>query len=208
MRARTAFPLARSLPSTASAAAGASPAALFGRFFGTTPRSDFPRPWLIVVRPKASRCALRQTSPDVPQQDAGSPGSRARCFRACAGSVTARGPMQPCRGGCNGVAFGVAPPPRHPDHPRTNVRGHGLRGSIPGPRVPLSTLGSHPHEGLRRTVLTLVMFPVLVARYVRLALGEERESAGTFGNQLERYAECTPRFVPKPAPSGPARHQT
>ena len=58
------------------------------------------------------------------------------------------------------------------------------------------------------TVLTLVMFPVLVARYVRLALREERESAGTFGNQLERYAECTPRFVPKPAPSGLARHRT
>jgi len=72
---RRTFPLARTLPSTASAATGASPTALFGSFFGTTPRSDFPRPWLIVVRPKASRCALRQGSPEPPQQGAGSPGS-------------------------------------------------------------------------------------------------------------------------------------
>jgi len=52
------------------------------------------------------------------------------------------------------------------------------------------------------------MFPVLVAMYVRLALAEERESASTFGNQWERYADCTPRFVPKLGASGPARHQT
>lgn len=151
MRAARAFPLARSLPSTTSAAAGASPAALFGSFFGTTPRSDFPRPWLIVVRPKASRCSLWQGSPEPPQQDAGSPGSRARCFRACAGSVTARGPRLPRQCGRHGVAFGISPQPRHPDRPGTEVPGHGLRGSIPGPRVPLSTLRPHPHERARMT---------------------------------------------------------
>jgi hypothetical protein len=151
MRCWTAFPLARSLPSTASAAAGTSPAALFGSFFGTTPRSDFPRPWLIVVRPKASRCALRQGSPEPPQQGTGPPGSHARCFRACAGSVTARGPCLPRQCGSHGVAFGVSPPPRHPGRPRPCGPGHGLRSSIPGLHVPLSTLRPHPHGCTRMT---------------------------------------------------------
>jgi hypothetical protein len=88
-----------SAPSTASAPAGIAPAALFGSFFGTTQQSDFPRPWLIVVRPWASRCALHHTLPSAAQKDAGSPGSRARCFRACSGSVTARGSVPPRRYG-------------------------------------------------------------------------------------------------------------
>ena len=33
------------------------------------------------------------------------PGFRARCFRACAGSSTARGPATPCDSGAAGVAF-------------------------------------------------------------------------------------------------------
>ena len=139
------------LGTTNSAAAGLSPAALFAGFLGTTPRSDFPRRWLIVVRPKASRCALRQGSPEPPQQDAGSPGSRAKCFRACAGSVTARGPGLPCQCGSPGVAFGTSPLPRHPGPPATEVAGHVLRGSIPGLRVPLSTLRPHPHGCARMT---------------------------------------------------------
>jgi hypothetical protein len=47
------------------------------------------------------------------------------------------------------------------------------------------------------TVLTLVMFPILVVMYLRLALAEERESAAVFGDPWERYARRTPRFVPK-----------
>ncbi len=43
MRAATALPLARRLPSTTSATAGIAPAVLFGSFSGTTQQSDFPR---------------------------------------------------------------------------------------------------------------------------------------------------------------------
>jgi len=63
--------------------------------------------------------------------------------------VTARGPVQPRQYGCTGVAFGVAPRPRHPGQPAARATGHGFRGSIPGPRVPLSTLRPHPHECAR-----------------------------------------------------------
>ena len=56
------------------------------------------------------------------------------------------------------------------------------------------------------TVLTLVMFPILVAMYVRLSFTEERESAKAFGEQWERYASQTPRFVPRPGGSRPAQH--
>jgi protein-S-isoprenylcysteine O-methyltransferase Ste14 len=56
------------------------------------------------------------------------------------------------------------------------------------------------------TVLTLVMFPILVAMYVRLSFTEERESALAFGDEWVRYARQTPRFVPKLGASGPARH--
>ena len=151
MRAATAFPLARGLPSTASAAAGIAPTALFGSFFGTTPRSDFPRLWLIVVRPWASRCAVRSTLPSVMHKDAGSPGFRARCFRACAGSLTARGPALPRQCGSTGVAFDLFLQPRHPGPPAALAAGHVLRGSIPGLRVPLSTLRPHPCECARMT---------------------------------------------------------
>ncbi len=56
------------------------------------------------------------------------------------------------------------------------------------------------------TVLTLLMFPILVAMYVRLALTEESEAAGAFGDQWESYARRTPRFVPKLGGPGSARH--
>lgn len=48
------------------------------------------------------------------------------------------------------------------------------------------------------TLLTALMFPVLVLMYVRLALAEERESAAAFGEAWQRYAAVTPRFVPRP----------
>lgn len=47
------------------------------------------------------------------------------------------------------------------------------------------------------TLLTLVMFPVLVYMYVRLARREEREAAGEFGEAYVRYAERTPAFLPR-----------
>ena len=46
------------------------------------------------------------------------------------------------------------------------------------------------------TVLTLAMFPILCAMYVRLSVTEEGEVAQTFGAEWERYASRTPRFFP------------
>lgn len=47
------------------------------------------------------------------------------------------------------------------------------------------------------TLLTLVMFPVLVVMYVRLAISEERDSEAAFGEAWRRYVEVTPRFIPR-----------
>lgn len=46
------------------------------------------------------------------------------------------------------------------------------------------------------TLLTLVMFPVLVLMYVRLAIAEERDSEKAFGDRWRKYAAATPRFIP------------
>jgi protein-S-isoprenylcysteine O-methyltransferase Ste14 len=47
------------------------------------------------------------------------------------------------------------------------------------------------------TLVTLVMFPILVLMYVSLAKREEREVSGEFGETYARYAAVTPRFFPK-----------
>ncbi len=47
------------------------------------------------------------------------------------------------------------------------------------------------------TLLTLVMFPVLVYMYVRLARREEREVLAEFGDEYARYAANTPAFFPR-----------
>jgi protein-S-isoprenylcysteine O-methyltransferase Ste14 len=47
------------------------------------------------------------------------------------------------------------------------------------------------------TLLTLLMFPVLVYMYVRLAKREEREVAAEFGADYARYAAQTPAFFPR-----------
>src|SRR5262245_38259603 len=47
------------------------------------------------------------------------------------------------------------------------------------------------------TVLTLLMFPILVTMYVRLARREEREVLTEFGEAYERYARITPAFFPR-----------
>lgn len=46
------------------------------------------------------------------------------------------------------------------------------------------------------TVLTLAMFPVLVAMYVRLAREEEREALKQFGDEYRRYMARTPGYFP------------
>jgi protein-S-isoprenylcysteine O-methyltransferase Ste14 len=46
------------------------------------------------------------------------------------------------------------------------------------------------------TLLTLLMFPLLVFMYVRLARQEEQEALKSFGEEYVRYAESTPAFLP------------
>jgi methanethiol S-methyltransferase len=47
------------------------------------------------------------------------------------------------------------------------------------------------------TLPTLVMFPILVVMYVRLARREEREALAAFGKAYARYAANTPAFFPR-----------
>jgi protein-S-isoprenylcysteine O-methyltransferase Ste14 len=47
------------------------------------------------------------------------------------------------------------------------------------------------------TLPTLVMFPILVVMYVRLARREEREALAAFGDAYARYAANTPAFFPR-----------
>jgi len=47
------------------------------------------------------------------------------------------------------------------------------------------------------TFVTLAMFPILAFMYVRLARWEEREAAAEFGEEYDRYAARTPRFLPR-----------
>lgn len=47
------------------------------------------------------------------------------------------------------------------------------------------------------TLLTLLMFPVLVFMYLRLARSEERQAVAEFGAEYERYMRETPAFIPK-----------
>ena len=47
------------------------------------------------------------------------------------------------------------------------------------------------------TLLTLLMFPILVVMYVRLAHEEEREVRAEFGNAYDRYAAKTPAWLPR-----------
>ena len=46
------------------------------------------------------------------------------------------------------------------------------------------------------TILTLVMFPILVMMYVWLARREERDAVAEFGDEYIAYAMKTPAFFP------------
>ena len=124
------FHSANRLPSSPSAARRR---ALFETFFGTTRLCDFPASSISGVRPQTSRCAPPPA--DCRRGRLGSPGSRARCFRACSGSSTPWGPSPSRAGDGPGVAFRIRGQRRHPRH------GY-FRGSIPGLHVPLPTLRS------------------------------------------------------------------
>lgn len=47
------------------------------------------------------------------------------------------------------------------------------------------------------TLVTLVMFPILVYMYLRLARSEEREAEARFKEQYRQYAARTPAFIPR-----------
>ena len=47
------------------------------------------------------------------------------------------------------------------------------------------------------TIITLIMFPVLVTMYVKLARREEREVLAEFGERYRRYMVATPAFLPR-----------
>lgn len=53
---------------------------------------------------------------------------------------------------------------------------------------------------------TLLMFPVLIVIYRRLAVSEERTVRASFGPAWDAYAAVTPRFIPRrrTRPSTPA----
>ena len=46
------------------------------------------------------------------------------------------------------------------------------------------------------TLVTLVMFPILVTMYVLLSRREERDAEADFGDDYRRYASGTPAFFP------------
>ena len=54
------------------------------------------------------------------------------------------------------------------------------------------------------TIPTLVMFPVLVLVYRRLAINEERSVRAEFGADWDAYASVTPRFLPRASHRSPA----
>jgi protein-S-isoprenylcysteine O-methyltransferase Ste14 len=58
------------------------------------------------------------------------------------------------------------------------------------------------------TLLTFLMFPLLVVMYVRLARTEEEWARQEFGERYEHYAAVTPAWIPKlgAKPSSPAEN--
>lgn len=47
------------------------------------------------------------------------------------------------------------------------------------------------------TIVTVVMFPILVYMYYRLAKTEEREASAEFGQDYQKYIAQVPAFIPK-----------
>ena len=46
------------------------------------------------------------------------------------------------------------------------------------------------------TIITLLMFPILVWFYIRLAKKEEQDVLEKFGEQYKKYIKATPKFIP------------
>lgn len=47
------------------------------------------------------------------------------------------------------------------------------------------------------TILTIVMWPILIFAYYRLAMREEKQAIDQFGAEYEEYREKVPAFIPK-----------
>ena len=47
------------------------------------------------------------------------------------------------------------------------------------------------------TLLTMIMFPILLLVYARLSFNEERDVRVRFGEEYTRYAARTPAFFPR-----------
>lgn len=47
------------------------------------------------------------------------------------------------------------------------------------------------------TIVTVLMYPILVTMYVRLARREERDALADFGDEYQRYAAEVPAFFPR-----------
>ncbi len=47
------------------------------------------------------------------------------------------------------------------------------------------------------TIITALMFPVLIFVYYRLSKREEVEMIKTFGDEYKRYKKKTPMFIPR-----------
>ena len=63
-------------------------------------------------------------------------------------------------------------------------------------KYPNLDLMSHNSGHLWPTLLTLVMFPILLVMYGRLAVTEEAGMHKQFGADFDAYAAHTPRFLP------------
>ena len=181
------FPLARPLPSSASAP---SSPGLFVAFFGTMSLSDFPCPSIIGVRLSTSRCVPPH---HLWRAARGSPRFCTRCFHACSGSSTPQGPCPSRDTDGPDVAFRL---PRGRRHPR---RGR-FRSSIPGLHAPLSTLRPLPY-GRRR--MTRGQGGSLFLPCARLSLATPRQLTGAFrGLAPRRGRRGRPRAPPHPTTGG------
>ncbi|PKO54889.1 MAG: isoprenylcysteine carboxyl methyltransferase, partial [Betaproteobacteria bacterium HGW-Betaproteobacteria-21] len=57
------------------------------------------------------------------------------------------------------------------------------------------------------TLITLVMFPILLLVYARLARREESDSLAQFGPAYQDYMARTPAFIPRHRQAPPSVHQ-
>ena len=85
---------------------------------------------------------------------------------------------------------------RTPYHGRTALVTTGIYGHIRHPQYLGITLGAVAFLIQWPTIPTLIMFPVLVAAYYRLARKEEKEMIEQFGEEYQRYQRRVPMFLP------------